>query len=265
MENSIPKWAYLLGGGVILLVVILIVNPFVIVSAGERGVVLTWGAVSNDVLTEGIHFRTPIAQKVRKINVQIQKEQVTASAASKDLQIVTSSVALNYHLDPVNVHLLWKNIGSEYKERIIDPAIQEAVKGATAQYTADQLITNRSEVKEKIKLALFERLSHEYIIVDEFSVVDFNFSESFNDAIEMKVTAEQSALAAKNKLEQSKYEAEQRIAQARGEAEAIKIQAQAVNSQGGADYVQLQAIKAWDGKLPTQMIPNATVPFLNLK
>ena len=188
-----------------------------------------------------------------------------AEAASKDLQNVAAVIALNYNLMPDKVNVLWKEIGSQYKERIIDPAIQEAVKAVTAKYTAEELVTKRSEVRDLIKTTLRERLVKEYVLVSEVSIVNFDFSQSFNQAIESKVTAEQNALAAKNKLEQVKFEKDQRIAQAQGEAEAIRIQAQAITQQGGENYVNLKAVEKWDGKLPTQMIPNATLPFLNLK
>ena len=245
-------------------IVLLIVNPFVIVSAGERGVVLNWGAVSDKILEEGIHWVTPIKSDVEKIDIKTQKEEVSVNAASKDLQTVTSKVALNYHLNSNQVNLLWQKIGKDYKERIIDPAIQEAIKAATAKYTAEELITKREIVKNDAKESLSIRLLNEYIIVDELSIVDFDFSVSFNTSIEQKVKAEQDALTAKNKLEQIKFEASQTIETAKAQAESIKIQAQAINSQGGADYVSLQAIAKWDGKLPIQMLPNSTVPFINL-
>ncbi len=248
----------------IIILLILILGSFVIVEAGERGVVLTLGKVSDKVLTEGLHLKLPLIQKVEKLDVKTQKEQVDASAASKDLQTVTAKVALNYHLDASNVNHLWQSIGSEYKSRIIDPAIQEAVKAVTAKYTAEELITLRAQVKEDAKLVLRERLTPEFIAVDELSIVDFDFSQSFNDAIEAKVTAEQNALAAKNKLEQVKYEAEQRVTTAKGEAEAIRIQAQAIQQQGGAAYVNLKAVEKWNGTLPTYMLGNS-VPFINIQ
>ena len=246
------------------LVFVISLNPFMVISAGEKGVVLNWGAVSGKVLDEGLQFRMPFQQKIIILDVKIQKEEIVAGAASKDLQVVNAKIALNYHLDPINVNLLIKGIGTDYKVRIIDPAIQEAVKAATAKYTAEELITKRPLVKEDIKSLLFARLAKEFIMVDEISITDFDFSKSFNQAIEAKVTAEQEALEAKNTLEKVKMEAEQRIAQATAEAQAIRIQAESISKQGGESYVQLKAIEKWDGKLPVQMIPNATVPFLDI-
>lgn len=251
---------------ILLLAVIafLVINPFVMISAGERGVQLRWGAVQNDILTEGIHWVTPIMVHVKKLSTQVQKEQVDSSAASKDLQTVTSTIALNYHLESDKVNWVWQNLGEDFKIRIIDPAIQESFKATTSLYTAEELITKREIVKEKAKADLKSRLIKDFIIVDELSIMDFNFSKDFNDAIEHKVKAEQTALTAKNILEQKKYEAEQIVVTAKANAEAIKIQAQAITQQGGKDYVQLQAINKWNGVLPTQMIPGATVPFINL-
>lgn len=249
--------------GFVGLVVLLIFSGFyTIIPAGERGVVLKLGAV-NRVLSDGFHFKIAMVEKVKKLDVKTQKEQVSATAASKDLQNVTTVVALNYNLEPDKVGELWKTIGEDYKVRIIDPAIQEAIKAATAKYTAEELITKRELVRDEIKTTLVARLQKEFIQTTEVSIVDFRFSEAFDSAIELKVTAEQNALASKNKLEQTKYEAEQRIAQAKGEAEAIRIQSQAIQAEGGAEYVQLQAIKQWKGDVPTYMMGNA-VPFINL-
>lgn len=245
-------------------IIFLVINPFVMISAGERGVQLRWGAVQNDILTEGINWVTPVMYHVKKLSIQVQKEEVNASAASKDLQTVTSIIALNYHLDPAKVNWIWQNLGQDYKERIIDPAIQEAFKSTTALFTAEELITKRETVKDQAKIALRERLARDFVLVDELSIVEFNFSEDFNESIETKVKAEQQALTQKNVLEQRKYEAEQVVVTAKAQAEAIRIKAQAITQQGGKDYVQLMAIEKWNGVLPAQMIPGATVPFLNL-
>lgn len=263
-ETNFKMWVGIIIG-VVALIIFLIINPFVLISAGERGVVLNWGAVSDNILGEGIHWVLPIKQGVKQLDVRVQKEEAEASAASKDLQTVSTKIALNYHLNPDKVNRLWQNVGSDYKGRIIDPAIQEAIKSVMAKYTAEELITKREQVKQDAKLVLTERLTNEFIIVDELSIVNFDFSQSFNQAIEAKVTAEQNALAAKNKLEQSKYEADQRIAQARGEAEAIKIQAEAIQNQGGEEYVNLKAVEKWNGILPVSFVPGSALPFLNIK
>lgn len=264
MENKSKVKLIIFGVGVLVsLFVLAMINPFVSVGAGERGVVLKFGKVDR-IFEEGLNFRTPFIENVKIIDVKTQKEEVTASAASKDLQTVSAVIALNYHVQADKVGELWTSIGKDYKERIIDPSIQEAVKASTAKFTAEELVTKREQIKEEMRVELVARLEKMFINVDGVNIVNFDFSPQFNAAIESKVTAEQNALAAKNKLEQVKFEAEQRVTQAKAEAEAIRIQAEAITQQGGENYVQLQAIEKWNGTVPTYMMGSA-VPFINLQ
>lgn len=264
MESNPPIKKIVIGAVSFLLLVIIISTSFGTIGAGQRGIKTRFGKVVG-ILDTGLYMKNPLTTQVKKVDVQTQKEQAEATAASSDLQTVNTKVAVNYNLDVNKLQDLYTKIGLEYKSKIIDPAIQEEVKAVTAKYTAEQLITKRQEVTDAIKLGLTTRLAENDIQVTGVSIVNFDFSGAFNEAIERKVTAEQNALAAKNKLDQVKFEADQTIETAKAQAESIKIQAQAINSQGGADYVQLQAIKQWDGHLPTQMVPGSTVPFINLK
>lgn len=262
-EQKINYVKYSIWGTLALIVVLLFFSIWGTVNAGERGVRLQFGAVSGQAVSEGFYFKIPFIQKIVKMDVRVQKEQVTASAASKDLQTVSSQVAVNFNLSPESVTKIYKDVGLDYKVRLIDPALQESVKAVTAKYTAEELITKREVVRDEIKNTLAGKMLAYGIIIDQFNIVDFDFSKSFNDAIEAKVTAEQQALAAKNKLEQIKFEAEQRITTANAEAKAIAIQAQAIQTQGGAEYVNLKAIEKWNGALPQYMLGQAT-PFINL-
>jgi regulator of protease activity HflC (stomatin/prohibitin superfamily) len=248
--------------------VILLLFPVSFVGAGERGVVLTWGAPNGKILEPGIHFIVPISQSVQKMNVrttniEFDKER-SLGAASNDLQDVTIQVVVNYHLSPEKVGSIFQQYGTSYQETILEPLVREAVKSKSAEYTAEELVTRRAEFSDSVSTLLQTKFAERGFVFERSNIVNLEFSESFNKAIEAKVTAEQDALAAKNKLEQVKFEAEQRVAQAKAEAEAIRIQAEAVTQQGGQSYVDLQAVAKWDGKLPTQMIPGATLPFINL-
>ena len=255
--GTIMRWAI-----PAIIIAILIFGGIYIVPAGKAGVLLTLGKVSPKPIPNGIHVKIQLAQQVVKVNIQTQKYEADASAASQDLQIVTSKIATNYHLEATAVPTLYKDVGLNYATVVIMQMEQEAVKSATAKFTAEQLITKREEVRLEIKALLTERLAPRGIIVEEVSIVNFDFSAQFNNAIEAKVTAEQNALAAKNKLAQVQYEAQQRVTQAKGEADAIAIQASAINSQGGADYVRLQAIGKWNGQLPTFMSGGTSMPFI---
>ena len=237
-------------------------SPFVMIGAGERGIVTKFGAVQDKVLSEGIHFRTPIMEKVVKIDVKTQKTEVDAPSFSKDIQNVNTTIALNFHLDPKQVHRLWQEIGSDYEYRIIAPAIQESVKAANAKFTAADLVSERPRVKEEITQALIARLSPRYIVVDDFSIVNFDFADSYEHAVEEKQVAQQNALKAENDLKRISIEAEQRIAQAKGEAEAIRIQSEALKENKA--LIELEAVKKWDGQLPYYMMGNSSVPFIQL-
>ena len=160
-------------------------------------------------LDEGLHFRMPIMQKIVLMDVKVQKAVTDAAAASADLQDVSSTVAINYHIVPDKANIVYQTIGVEFKERIIDPAVQEVVKAVTARYTAEELITKRAAVSDAMKLTLTERLLANNIAVDAFSIVGFSFSKIFMEAIESKQTAEQLALKAKRDLDRIKIEAEQ--------------------------------------------------------
>lgn len=242
-------------------------SPFTVIPAGHRGVVTTFGKVKEEVLGEGLHVIIPIVNTVHKIDVRIQKGEGEGEAASKDLQTIHTTVALNYHLRPDQVAITFRDIGGleEVGERIIIPSTQEAVKAITARYTAEELVVKREEVRNKIKDFLSERLGRHGIVMDEFSVTNFDFSKSFNQAIEAKTTAEQLKLKADRDLLRIKVEAEQKIAQARAEAEALRLQKQEITPELiklREIEAQRMAIEKWDGRLPS--VTGGTVPFINV-
>jgi len=269
MENKNINIAKIVGysvGGLIALIVLF--GAFGTISAGHIGVKTRFGSVVGQ-LNPGLYFKVPFVEGVTVMNVQTQKESVTAvEAASQDLQTVTTDVTVNYHLNSTDVAKVFQTTGTDYASKIIDPAMQESVKATTAKYTAEQLITQREQVRDDIFQLLTTKFEQFNLHLDSLNITNFAFSAQFNAAIEAKVTAEQNALAAKNKLDQSNYEAQQTVVTAKAQAEAIQIQAQAINSQGGQDYVALQALNKWDGHgcvsqcfgLGTQ----TPVPFFNL-
>lgn len=243
-----------------LVVLVLLFGAVGTVGAGERGVLLQFGAVQDKIFGEGLYFKIPFVQQVVKMDVKIKKDEVPASAASKDLQVVTSKIALNYHLDPTAVNKIWQEVGENYNARVIAPSIQEAVKAESAKYTAEDLITKREEVKDQIKNNLSQRLAERNIIVDELNIIEFEFSQAFNEAIEAKVTAEQLKLKADRDLERIRIEADQKVAEAEGKAEAIRIEATALRQ--NAKVVELRWIEKWDGKVPTYW--GQASPFIGL-
>ena len=265
MNTGLIKYAFIAFAALLL---VLTLNPFVVIGAGERGVVMNFGAVQKEILNEGLHIRMPIMQKVVIMNVQVQKGEGQGDAASKDLQQVTTNVAINYHLDPLKVAHIYQSIGTfnQVGERIILPAVSESVKAATAQYTAEELISKRQEVREKIRQLLLVRLAVYGVIVDDFSIVNFAFSREFSNAIESKTTAEQLKLKAERDLERIRIEADQKILQAQAEAESLRLQKENVTEnliKLRQIEMQQRAIEKWDGKLP--QVTGAATPFIDLR
>lgn len=248
-------------GVIVFLGLIILFSTIYTISAGHRGVLLTFGKADPNAIGEGLHFKVPFAQSVKKIEVRTQKLEAVASSASKDLQIVTTTIALNYHVIPDEASTLYTNIGLAYRERIIEPAIQESVKAATAKFTAEELIAKRNEVKTEIRDFLRERLAQNYVAVDDFNIVNFEFSQQFDAAIEAKQVAEQDALRAQRELERIKIEAEQKVTQAQAEAEAIRLQAEQIKK--NRDILELRAIEKWDGVLPIYNGGGA-LPFIDI-
>jgi len=246
--------------GIGLAVLIVLLNGFVTIGAGERGVVFSqFGGVQERILDEGFRFKIPFLETVIPMDVKIQKSETPASASSRDLQVVTSVIALNYHVDPMAVNQIYKGVGLAYESRIIDPAVQESVKAVTAQFTAEELITRRDQVSARIKESLTSRLGARNILVDEFSITELNFSEVFNNSIEAKQVAEQQALKARQDLERIKIEAEQKVTTSRAEADAQRLQRETIT----AELLQLRAIEKWDGRLP--QVTSGAIPLLNLE
>lgn len=239
--------------------VIFIFWGFFTVNPWYNGFTVTLWKINPTVYSDGLHFKMPIISKAIKYNIQTQKLEAKSEASSKDLQVITASIVVNYRYKESEVVKLYKNVWKEEKvaEKIIQPAVQEVFKAVVAKYSAEQLITERSAVSKDIETALNTRLHTYGVEIQSFNIVNFDFSKSFNDAIEAKVTAEQDALTQKNKLEQVKYESEQKVVAAEAQAKAIEIQAKAIQQQGGAEYVKLKWIEKWNGQLPTTMAGDA--------
>jgi regulator of protease activity HflC (stomatin/prohibitin superfamily) len=246
--NKIMKTIFKLVGGLFLLIILInIFSFFIVINPGERGILLQLGTVKG-IYDTGLHFQMPIINNVVVMDVRTQKSEDTVDAASKDLQYIEGTIALNYHVDPANVDKIYQQVGVEYADRIISPAIQESVKSVTAQFTAEELITKRPAVKEELLIKLRERLDNYFVVVDDVSIVNFNFSEEFNNSIEAKQTAVQNALKAENDLRRIEIEAKQQIETAKADAESIRIQGEALRENAG--LVQLKMVEKWNGQMP---------------
>ena len=269
-----PKVAKVVIIGIIVLLVIGVAGAAAvqIVEAGHRGVLLHWNAVDTDTkpLAEGLHIVIPFQDSVVNMEVRTLKFVQSTSAASQDLQTVTTEVTVNYHPDPNKINVLYKEVGLNYENRIIQPAVEEVVKQVTANYNAEELITKRPQVKSDIEQDITTRLSAFNIVTEVISITDFQFSALFSSAIESKVEAEQKAQKAENDLlrievearqmeQQAKGSAAANIAQAKGEAEAIRIINESLAN--NPFYLEWLKTQAWDGRLPL-VVGDGGTPFI---
>lgn len=265
MQNNFAAGALIL----LVLIALGVTQAVAIIQPGTVGIVTKFGAVQEEVLPPGLHFKVPVMTQIIPMDTRVKKTIDEATASSKDLQIVTSKVALNYRIDPVKANVIYSELGPQFADTIVAPAIQESIKAITSQYTAERLITERSQVKDAVQLDIEKRLQKFNLITTEFSILDFNFSDVFNRAIEEKQVAQQAALRAKNDLARIETEAMQieatALGAARGELARADAEAKAqqlLRETLTPEILQLRAIEKWDGVLPVYTGGDAPLPFL---
>lgn len=273
VENVIPKKprkalivAIILLVVVALLAALVVFKAYVIVEPGHRGIVVQLGEVKPNVLDEGFHLIVPIIQEVVPVEVRVKKSQTQQTTSSKDMQVVNTVIAVNYRLEPATVNRLYQDVGLDFEDRVVDPAIGESLKAVTSQYTAEELISKRPEVSANVKETLSKKLATYYIRLDEINITEFDFSAEFDEAIEDKQIAEQQALKANLDLQRIEIEAQQKIEQAKAEAESLRLQKDLVTSEMvelRKIEAQIEAIRKWDGKLPTYT-GGGIIPFINI-
>jgi len=271
---------------IIVIIIFLVTSAFVIVESGHVGVIRTLGAVQPVALPEGIHFKKPFIDKVEQMDIRLTKANAKSQAASKDLQTVSTQVTVQYSLVGEVAPLTYQRIGDRdvVSATLIEPAIQESVKAITAQYTAEQLVTQRAEVKLQIQQAinnfiditLKEKGVNNSLRIANVAITDFDFSDEFNRAIELKVKAEQEALQALNEKTRRVTQAEAAAAEkelaadatayeieaaSKARADAIEREARALKN--NPQLIQLRIAEKWDGKLP-KFSGSDTVPLINL-
>lgn len=257
----------------ILLVIILICTSITSVPVGHTGVVLRFGSTTSETLDDGWHFKIPFVEDVVDISNKVMKTDVAAASISRDLQAISSNISINYHLAAENSGEIYKNVGLTYEDTLLQPAIQEAVKAVMARYSAEELITNRSVVSSEISEEICTKVGTYGIIIDEFNLTNFSFSEEFDAAIEAKQIAEQDKIKAATEKERKTIEAEAAAAEktiaAEADAEATRVKAEAdaeatrIKAEAEAEankkvaqslteeIIEYEKIKTWDGAQPS--------------
>ncbi|HEX4268914.1 MAG TPA: prohibitin family protein [Steroidobacteraceae bacterium] len=260
LPNTRPFRPALVAGVIILIVLLVIGGAFVQIGPGQRGVLMTFGAVHDGVLDPGLHFKLPFVQSVARMDVQVQNSQAAETSASLDLQNVSTTVATNWHILPADAEWVYQHIGNEADlvDKIIRPAISNSVKAITAHYNAEDLIVHRDEVRSQIQSQITAELQPYRVVVDSVNITDFHFSDEFAQAIERKQVAQQRALQAQYELDQARVVAQQRIVEAQAQSQSQKLLQETLTP----EIIQQQAIARWDGHLPAVVGGNGVLPML---
>jgi prohibitin 2 len=243
---------------------LLLTFSYTTIDAGQIGVVKRFGNPVRE-LSPGIHFVVPVADSVTPVVVQTRVVKPSEEASSQDLQMVNFEVTLAYHVDPRYATYVLVQLNDDAENRVIIPAVLEAIKSVTAQYDVQDLISKRPEVRDKIEAFVSARLAPYHIVSETTSITNFKFSEQYEQSIEAKVTAQQLAEKAENDLNRIKIEAEQKVAAAEGEAKALEVQKQQITP----ELIQLRTVEMmnnkWDGHLPDVMLGGSgALPMLDV-
>ncbi len=242
----------------------LVFSSFFIVPPGEVAIKTRLGAIV-DSYSEGLNFKLPFLESVTKFSIQIQRANIKTQAFSKDLQTMNVNLVVNHRIQKETAVSIYRNLGPNYVENIVDPAVQEVFKAIAARYSAERVISERNALVQELNLEVKERLTKKEIIVTDISVTDLDFTEQFLRAVEDKQVADQQAQMAGKLVEKAKRDAEQQIAKSRGEAEALRMQREQVTPaliELRKVDAQLKAIEKWNGVLPGYV--GAGVPFISI-
>lgn len=241
-------------------VLILLLTSFKVVPTGHTGILTTFGKVADTTYEAGFHIKAPW-QRVITIDNRTQKETISMSCFSSDIQEVSVIYTINYQIDKANAQNIYKNVGVAYFDTVVEPKVLEAVKGVFAQYNAESLISSRAAVSRKIEETLTTELAKYNIEVVAASIENIDFTDAFTDAVEAKQVAEQNKLRAETEQEQLTLEAEaaatRKLIETQAEADALLIQANAqaeanliVSESLTKDILQEKTIDKWNGELP---------------
>jgi regulator of protease activity HflC (stomatin/prohibitin superfamily) len=251
------NWVYPIVAAVIVAV---IWTSYVVVGPGQRGVLMTFGKVEHGVLNPGLHFKLPFVQSVRLMDVRIQKSEEQQTAASKDLQDVTTTVAVNWSIDPNDAEWVYQNLGGERElvNKVIEPTVANTVKAVTAEYEAENLIAERNQIRQAIEKQITDGLASYKVQVQGVNITNFRFSAQYSRAIEEKQVAQQRAQQAQYDLQRAKVDAQRDVAKAEGQAQAQKLLQQTLTP----EIIQLNAVQKWNGVMPQVMGGQGVMPFI---
>ena len=227
-------------GGIVLFALITLFSSFKTIKSGEVGLKVRFGKIVNTKLNEGFNFKVPYIEKIVKVNIKVQKFELLAESSTKDMQIINTAIAVNYRVDSAKADDLYKQVGNNYQEVVLQPVILESIKSAIAKYNAEEITTKRAEVSSECLKAIQEKTEKYGIVIEDFNLTNFSFSQAYTTAIEAKKVAEQN-------LEKAKLESEKKVI----EAEATRKANELLNVTLTDENLAKQFIEKWNGQLPS--------------
>lgn len=242
---------------IIFIMVIIFANSITTVPTGCVGVKTRFGQVQDTVIQEGLNMKTPFIEKIVKIDCKTKKLETTSEGSTRDLQTVNISVAVNYNVNKDTANQLYREIGVDYENVIINPAILESIKSAVAQYTAEELITKRAEVSNNIQDTITAKIGTRGFTINGFNITNIDFSDAYNAAIEAKAVKQQEVETTKAELEKQKIQNEKEISQAEKDARVMELQNQQITENTlrlKELEIKQNLINKWNGAYPSTML-----------
>lgn len=269
LEDKIHKIVkYVLLAIIVIFLIITFFNSFKTIPTGFVGVKTRFGQVQDTMLNEGLNLKIPFIEKIVLMDCRTQKTEYTMEASSKDLQKISNyKIAINYNITKDTANQLYKSVGVDYKNIIVEPAIQSVMKDSVANFTAEELITKRSEVAQFALDRLTEKFQNSGITLTALDILDLSFSEEFDTAVEQKQIVEQETQKAQYELEKARVENQKKIENAQADAEVMAAQ----NAQITDNYLKLKEIEnqkamieKWNGQLPNTMLNDGINGLFNI-
>ncbi len=251
---GVSKKKMIVYGLIALFLLVTILSSFQTIKSGEVGLKVRFGKIVDSSLNEGLNLKIPYIEQIQKVNIKVQKSEISVESSTKDMQTIDTTIAVNYRVDAKKASNLYRTVGNNYETTVLIPAIKESIKSAIAQYNAEEITTKRSEVSKNCLDALQSKVEKYGIIIEDFNLTDFKFSAEYTKAIEEKQVAEQ-------KLEKAKLEAESKIVEAEATKKANDLLKQSLTD----ELIAKQFIEKWDGKLPTTYAGDDVLGIFNIK
>lgn len=249
---------------IVLVILSIFHSGYFVVRPGEVAVKIRLGKII-DSYDEGFYFKLPFIEKSELFSIRINRTDIKTDAFSRDLQSIDVDLVVNHRIEKDTVKSIYRNLGPNYEHTVVDPIVQEEIKAVFARYSAESVVSNRSDVANEISEIIKKRLLEKQIIITDISVTNFDFTKEFLTSVEEKQIAEQRAQKALKDVERVKAEAQQTIEQAKAEAKSLEMQRAAVSPtliELRKVEAQIKAIEKWDGKLPHYN--GGAVPFLQI-